>query len=133
MFITFKFYLLIFLILFFEQEYTVKAEESISRLNKEVKVEHDGRVAAEKKIESTEEALITLSQENAALQTKLVETQKKLEANDAESQAKLDEIQKKLEASDAELAGLRKMVTDLLASVFGKLKTHLFCLQCLPD
>ena len=104
-----------YLILFFEQEYTVKAEESISRLKKEVKVEHDGRVAAEKKIESTEQALITLSQENAALQ------------------AKLEETQKKLEASDAELAGLRKLITDLLASVFGKLKTRLFCLQCLPD
>ena len=86
----------------FQQEYTVKAEESISRLNKEVKVEHDGRVTAEKKVESTEEALIVLSQENAALQ------------------AKLDETQKKLEASDAELASLRKMIIDLLASVFGK-------------
>ena len=80
----------------------MKAEESISRLNKEVKVEHDGRVSAEKKIESTEQALITLSQENAALQAKLVETQKKLEA------------------SDAELAGLRELITNLLASVFGK-------------
>ena len=108
-------------------------------------MEHDGRIAAEKKIESTEEALITLSQENAALQAKLVETQKKLEANDAELQAKLDETQKKLEAnnaefqaklgetqkkleaSEADLAGLKKMVTDLLASVFGKLKTRLFC------
>ena len=89
-------------------------------------MEHDGRVAAEKKVESTEEALITLSQENAALQAKLDETQKKLEANDAEFQAKLDETQKKLEASEAELAGLKKMITDLLASVFGKLKTCLF-------
>ena len=72
-------------------------------------MEHDGRVAAEKKIESTEQALITLSQENATLQ------------------AKLDETQKKLEASDAELAGLRKLITELLTSVFGMLKTRLCC------
>ena len=78
-------------------------------------MEHDGRIAAEKKIESTEQALITLSQENAALQVKL------------------DETQKKLEASDAELAGLRKLITDLLASMFGKLKTRLCCLLSLPD
>ena len=94
--------------LFFEQEYTVKAEENISRLNKEVKVEHDGRVAAKKKIESTEQALIILSQENAALQ------------------AKLEEIQKKLEASDAELAGLKKLISNCLASVFGKFKDPSF-------
>ena len=99
----------------FQQEYTVKAEESISRLNKEVKVEHDGWIAAEKKIESTEQALITLSQENAALQ------------------AKLDETQKILEASDAELAGLRKLITELLTSVFGKLKTRLLLLLNLSD
>ena len=72
-------------------------------------MEHDGRIAAEKKIESTEQALITLSQENAALQ------------------AKLDETQKKLEASDAELAGLRNLITELLTSIFGKLKTRLCC------
>ena len=72
-------------------------------------MEQEGRVTAEKKIESTEQALVTLSQENAALQ------------------AKLEETQKKLEASEAELAGLKKMVTDLLASVFGKLKTRLCC------
>ena len=71
-------------------------------------MEHDGRITAEKKIESTEQALITLSQENAALQ------------------AKLDETQKKLEASDAELAGLRKLITDLLASVFGNLEDPFF-------
>ena len=65
-------------------------------------MEHDGRVTAEKKVESTEEALIILSQENAALQ------------------AKLDETQKKLETSESELASLRKMIIDLLASVFGK-------------
>ena len=106
---SFKYCLLIYLILSFKQEYTVKAEESISRLNKEVKVEHDSRIAAEKKIESTEQALITLSQENAALQ------------------AKLDETQKKLEASDAELASLRKLIIELLTSVFGKLKTRLCC------
>ena len=40
---------------------------------------------------------------------------------------KLDETQKKLEASEADLAGLKKMVTDLLTSVFGKLNTHLCC------
>ena len=123
----------------------MEAEERISQLNKEIKVEHDGRVTAEKKIESTEQALVTLSQENAALEAKLVEIQKKLEANDAEFQAKLDETQKKLEAnnaelqaklgetqkkleaSEADLAGLKKLITNLLASVFGKLKTRLFC------
>ena len=104
----FKYCLLIYLILSFKQEYTVKAEESISRLNKEVKVEHDGRVTAEKKVESTEEALIILSQENAALQ------------------AKLDETQKKLEASEAELASLRKTIIDLLIAVFGKSSTCLW-------
>ena len=100
MFMSFKYCLLIYLILSFKQEYTVKAEESISRLNKDVKVEHDGRIAAEKKIDSTEQVLVTLSQENTALQ------------------AKLDEVQKKLEASDAELAGLQKLITELLTSIF---------------
>ena len=65
-------------------------------------MEHDSRIAAEKKIESTEQVLITLSQENAALQ------------------AKLDETQTKLEASDAELATLRKTIIRLLTAVFGK-------------
>ena len=98
----------------------MEAEERISRLNKEIKLEHDGRVTAEKKIESTEQALVTLSQENAALQAKLEETQKKLEASDAEFHSKLNETQKKLEASEAELAGLQKLITNVLASVFGK-------------
>ena len=74
-------------------------------------MEHDSRLAAEKKIESTEQALITLSQENAALQ------------------AKLDETHKKLEASDAALASLRKLIIELLTSVFGKLNTRLCCYQ----
>ena len=65
-------------------------------------MEHDGRVAAEKKIEDTEQALITLSQENAALQ------------------AKLDETQKKLETSEAELASLWKTIINLLTAVFGR-------------
>ena len=74
-----------------------------------MKVEHDSRVAAEKKVEDTEQALITLSQENAALQ------------------AKLDETQKKLETSESELASLRKIIIELLASVFGKVNTRLCC------
>ena len=106
---SYEYWLLIYFDFVFHQEYTVKAEESISRLNKDIKVEHDGRIAAEKKIESTEQALVTLSQENAALQ------------------AKLDETQKKLEASDAALASLRKLIIELLTSVFGKLNTHLYC------
>ena len=65
-------------------------------------MEHDGRITAEKKIEDTEQALITLSQENAALQ------------------AKLDETQKRLETSESELASLRKMIIELLAAVFGR-------------
>ena len=84
-----------------------KLRKNISRLNKELKVEHDGRVAAEKKVEGTEQVLITLSQENVALQ------------------AKLDETQKKLEMSETELASLRKIIIELLASVFGKLNTRL--------
>ena len=71
-------------------------------------MEHDGRVAAEKKIESTKQALITLSQESAALP------------------AKLDETQKKLEASEAELATLRKTIINLLTVVFGKSNTCLY-------
>ena len=73
-----------------------------------MKVEHDGRVAAEKKVGETEQMLITLSQENAVLQ------------------AKLDETQKKLEMSESELASLRKMIIDLLTSVFGKSNTRLY-------
>ena len=72
-----------------------------------MKVEHEGRVTAEKKVEDTEQALITLSQENASLQ------------------AKLDETQKKLETSESGLASLRKMIIDLLTSVFGKSNTCL--------
>ena len=92
----------------FQQEYVVKAEENISRLKKEVKMEHDSRVTAEKKIESTEQALITLSQENAALQ------------------AKLDETQRRLETSEAELASLRKTIINLLTAVFGRSNTCLY-------
>ena len=73
-----------------------------------MKVEHDGRVAAEKKVEETEQVLITLSQENAALQ------------------AKLDETQKKLDMSESELASLWKIIIDLLTSVFGKSNTRLY-------
>ena len=69
---------------------------------------------------------MTLSQENAALQAKLEESQKKLEENHKE----LEETREKLKASDASLADLRKLVIELLASVFGKLNTHLyFCLK----
>ena len=108
--------LLICLDFVFCQESSVEAEERISRLNKEIKVEHDGRVTAERKIESTEQALVTLSQENTALQAKLEETQKELE-----------ETRKKLEASDASLASLKGLILELLTSVFGKLNTHLCC------
>ena len=45
-----------------------------------MKAEQKARVSAEKKIEETEQALVTLSQENAALQLKLEEAQNMLEA-----------------------------------------------------
>ena len=99
----------------FPQDYAAKAEEDISRLNKGVKTEHDARVTIEKKMEGTEQALLTLSQENAALQSKLEETQKKLEA------------------TETELASLKQMITQMLTTIVGKLNTcffvlsHLFC------
>ena len=70
--------------LFFPQDYAATAEQDISRLTKEVKSEQNARVTAEKKLGGTEQALVNLSQENAALQSKLEETQKKLEAAETE-------------------------------------------------
>ena len=49
-----------------------------------MKTEQKARVSAEKKIEETEQALVTLSQENAALQLKLEEAQNKLETTETE-------------------------------------------------
>ena len=103
------------LALFFPQDYAAKAEEDISRLNKEVKTEQNARVSAEKKIEETEQALVTLSQENAALQLKL------------------EEAQNKLEATETELASLKQMITQMLTAVIGKsnscflVLSRLFC------
>ena len=86
----------------FQQDYAAKAEENISRLNKDVKAEHDARVTAEKKMEGTEQALVTLAQENPALE------------------AKLEETQKKLEATEAELVSLKQVISQMLTAVFGK-------------
>ena len=103
------------LALFFPQDYAAKAEEDISRLTKEVKTEQNARVSAEKKVEETEQALVTLSQENAALQTKLEETQKKLQA------------------TETELTSLKQMITQMLTAIIGKSNTcflvlsHVFC------
>ena len=99
----------------FPQDYVAKAEEEISRLNKDVQTEHDARVTAEKKMEGTEQALVTLSQENAALQLKL------------------EEAQNKLEATETELASLKQMITQMLTAIVGKSNTcflvlsRLFC------
>ena len=87
---------------FFPQNYATKVEEDISRLTKEVTSEQNARVTAEKKIEGTEQALVTLSQENAALQSKLEETQRKLEA------------------TETKLLSLKQMITHMLTAIVGK-------------
>ena len=80
-----------------------------------MKTEQNARVSAEKKVEETEQALVTLSQENAALQLKL------------------EEAQNKLEATETELASLKQMITQMLTAIIGKSNTcflvlsHLFC------
>ena len=87
---------------FIPQDDAAKAEENISRLNDEVKAEQKVRVSAEKKIEETEQALVTLSQENATLQLKL------------------DEAQNKLETTEKELTSLRQMITQMLTAIVGE-------------
>ena len=65
-------------------------------------MEQETRVSAEKKLEETEQALVTLSQENAALQLKL------------------DEAQGKLKAADEELSSLKNMITQMLTAILGE-------------
>ena len=67
-----------------------------------MKTEQETRVSTEKKLEETEQALITLSQENAALQLKL------------------DEAQSKLKAADEELTSLKNMITQMLTAILGE-------------
>ena len=67
-----------------------------------MKTEQKARVSAEKKIEETEQALVTLSQENAALQLKL------------------GEAQSKLEATEKELTSLKQMITQMLTAILGE-------------
>ena len=67
-----------------------------------MKTEQKARVSAEKKIEETEQVLVTLSQENAALQLKL------------------DEAQNKLEATEKELTSLKQMITQMLTAILGE-------------
>ena len=85
-----------------------------------MKTEQNARVSAEKKVEETEQALVTLSQENATLQLKL------------------EEAQNKLEATETELSSLKQMITQMLTAIVGKSNTcclvlsRLFsCLQLL--
>ena len=87
---------------FFPYDDTAKAEENISRLNNEVKMEQKTWISAEKKLEETEQALVTLSQENAALQLKL------------------DEAQGKLGAAENELSSLKHMITQMLTAILGE-------------
>ena len=67
-----------------------------------MKAEQKARVSVEKKLEETEQALVTLSQENAALQLKL------------------DEAQGKLGATENELSSLKHMITQMLTAVLGE-------------
>ena len=67
-----------------------------------MKTEQETRVLAEKKLEETEQALVTLSQENAALQLKL------------------DEAQGKLKATDEELTSLKHMIIQMLTAILGE-------------
>ena len=67
-----------------------------------MKTEQKARVSAEKKLEETEQALVTLSQENAALQLKL------------------DEAQSKLKATEEELTSLKQMITQMLTAILGE-------------
>ena len=76
-----------------------------------MKAEQKARVSAEKKIEETEQALVTLSQENAALQLKL------------------DEAQNKLETAEKELASLKQMITQMLTAIVGESNTSLIVLS----
>ena len=73
--------------------------------------EQKARVLAEKKIEETEQALVTLSQENAALQLKI------------------DEAQNKLETAEKELASLKQMITQMLTAIVGESNTSLIVLS----
>ena len=73
--------------------------------------EQKARVSAEKKIEETEQVLVTLSQENAALQLKL------------------DEAQNKLETAEKELASLKQMITQMLIAIVGESNTSLIVLS----
>ena len=76
-----------------------------------MKAEQKARVSAEKKIEETEQALVTLSQENATLQLKL------------------DEAQNKLEATETELTFLKQMITQMLTAILGEPDTSLIILS----
>ena len=67
-----------------------------------MKTEQETRVSTEKKLEETEQALVTLSQENAALQLKL------------------DEAQSKLKATEEELTSLKQMITQMLTAILGE-------------
>ena len=67
-----------------------------------MKTEQEARVSAVKRLEETEQALVTLSQENAALQLKL------------------EEAQSKLKATDEELTSLKNMITQMLTAILGK-------------
>ena len=88
-------------------------EENISWLSKEVKTEQNARVSGEKKVEETEQALVILSQGNAALQLKL------------------EEVQSKLEATETELASLKQMITQMLTAIVGKSNACFFVLSLL--
>ena len=67
-----------------------------------MKTEQETRVSTEKKLEETKQALVTLSQENAALQLKL------------------DEAQGKLKTADEELSSLKNMITQMLTAILGE-------------
>ena len=74
-------------------------------------MEQKTRISAEKKLEETEQTLVTLSQENATLQLKL------------------DEAQSKLKATEEELTSLKQMITQMLTAILGESDISLIILS----
>ena len=97
------------------QDHTSKANEEVARLQGALKAETETRAGAEKQLQSLEEKITVLTQENSDLKRDMQE-------HEDNFNEQLSTLQKKLESATSELSHLKKMITAMVASLVGKHK-----------
>ena len=87
--------------------------KEISRLKKELQSESNARLTDVEHLQTLENSVTKLTQENSDLKKDLKESEENWKAQ-------ISDLQKKLDSVTAELTRLKKMVTSMVASLVGK-------------